>query len=135
MLWLAGHQAPNSAVNASKARSGGAATRTSLRTGSTVIVVMVPLLARRFRRIDMGGEGGERRRPEPVEPGPQGLEPLRVGGVVAPRALGADGDEAGVEQDPQVLGHGRPGDREAVRELADRAGAVGECLEHGPAGR
>src|SRR6195952_2043082 len=57
--------------------------------------------------------------PHALDVGLDGLEPLGLQLVDAPSALGALGHEAGVLEQPEVPGHGRPADRQGLGDLAD----------------
>src|SRR5262247_2857937 len=59
--------------------------------------------------------------------GIQLVDPAGTGGPVE--------DEAGLLQRAQVLGDGRPADRQFAGELPDRARPAGQPLEDGPPGR
>src|ERR1700751_3807396 len=86
---LFGPQRPMPSVKIANARSGGAPTRTLLRTGAGTIVLFILFIARFLRSFDFFGESLQRRVQDWIEPLAQRAETLRVDRVDASRALGA----------------------------------------------
>ncbi len=70
-----------------------------------------------------------------LQPGLHVIQRLAGEPVDAARTVGACGDDAGIPQDPQVLGHVGLGDTELVDELRHVALVVQEQIEDLPAGR
>ena len=141
MWYWCGHQASNEPVNTSKACSTGTATVTVPVIGGIGAVVVMGSPVRESglvgRRHRLGGllEAGEGVAPDAVEPGPQRGHAVRVEPVDPAGALGVADHQAAVLEDPQVLRHRRPADRQLVGQLLHRARAAGEQLEDGAPGR
>ena len=78
--------------------------------------------------LSLGGglQPGQRRRPHRLQIGADVLEALGACGVPASRSLAPLVDEAGLEQDPQVLGDGLSRDVEALGDLPGGALAFGD---------
>jgi hypothetical protein len=108
-----------------KARSALVFTLIVFRTGVFVVsntLVTIVLLRHRF-------EGGQCLGPKPIEIVPEGIDARRIQFVDPAIAGGPIDDEAGVLQDPQMLGDGRTADREVAGELAHRLRAVQQAFE------
>ena len=89
-------------------------------------------IARSGRVLALGGGLQPRQgaRPHRLHIGADVLEPLGARRVPAPRALAPLVDQAGLEQDPQVLGDRLAGDVEALGDVARGALALGDEPEH-----
>src|SRR5688572_24462889 len=132
-----GHQRPKPAVKTSKARAGGALTRTLFRTGATVRVRDMGVFLGVWGRIEslhLRLERAERFVPELIEPAAQCTQAVRIDVVDAPRALGAIGHQARFLEHLQVLRDGGAAHRHAVGKLAHRARARAQLFEHLAAG-
>jgi len=77
-------------------------------------------------------EGEEGVIPELVEMRPESRDPLGVQLVQATLPIRAIHDQAGLFQDPQMLGHRRATDRELAGYLPDPPGPIGEAFEDRP---
>src|SRR6516164_5492516 len=119
-------------VKTLNARSGGAPTRTLLRTGAGTIVLFILFIARLLRSFDFFRKGLQRRVPELIEPFAQRAETLRIDRINPARAFGAIRHQAGFLEHAQMLRHRRPAYRQAVRDLADRFRARTELLKNPP---
>src|SRR5262245_18656502 len=94
---------------------------------------MMTCLSRFWLLLSLGPKGRERIVPELIEPGAQGREPVRIDGVDAARAFRAIGDETGVLQYLEMLGHGRAADRHVLRKGSDGQRSGPKPLEHAAA--
>jgi hypothetical protein len=129
-----GHHSPMRAVKTSNARSGGAWTITLLRTGAGSIVLFTrppsgPIGLIRAP-LDFASVREKRSFPELIQPDADRGEPVGVDAVHPPCSLRSVGHETGFFQHLQMLGHGRPADRQAARELADRGFSDAQSLEY-----
>jgi hypothetical protein len=85
--------------------------------------------------FNLGGEGVEGVIPEPVEPGTDLSQTVRVDLVDTPRPVRPIGDQAGLLEDLQMLRDGRPADRKAVGQLAHGERPARKALKHLTSGR
>src|SRR5258707_1782023 len=83
--------------------------------------------------LSLGPKGSKRVVPKPIDPGPQGREPMRVDGIDAARAFCVIGDETGFLQHFEMLGYGRPADRHVLRKGSHGQRSGPEPLEHAAA--
>jgi hypothetical protein len=113
-------------VKYGKTTSGGAATRSSFRSGS----VPAGIAAReRMLVLGRGLQIAERTRPHRFDVCPDLREALGSGAVPAPCAVAPFADQAGLEQDPQVLRDGLARDVEPPGDVAGRSLVVREQCE------
>ena len=111
-VWSAGHHASIRAVQTSNAWSAGQSTSKLSRIGS--------ITAGSRRRVGRDQrEPGRRLAPDPLEVGPDRLDPLVVEAVDPARPDGLLADEARLLEQPEVARDGRPADRQRVGQLLD----------------
>src|SRR5688572_25423150 len=123
-LWLTGHQRPICAVHTRKACAGAQSISIDTRRGS--IIVLRYVLGEESKAV--GGFP-----PHPRQVLLHGGDALVMQPVDAPGALWLLDHQAGVAQQPQVPGDGRPADRQRVGDLPDRALPAAEQFDDRPA--